>query len=262
MTNMISPIERPLDWQRPSSSAAVRNGKGSSFFDSSSSFRAASSSPSRTMKPPPTEKNVAWCRISPPASETVNVIPLVCRGRMVSGRRTMSCTPYGSGTPFPSPAPASCRVPVSAIVASRPSTSSGRISSGWKPSRPSRIAVMVPCPCPVAASEPYRSTRSDATFVQVPGGFEFLGEDGGGPHGAHRVRTGRPYSDGKEVEDSNSHCRFLTRSCCGPAEGPAGRRCGRRLAARAAGCTTPGGGLWRRPGVVICHCFYFCNTSP
>ena len=42
---MISPIERPLDWQRPSSSAAVRKGRGSSFLDSSSSFRAASSSP-------------------------------------------------------------------------------------------------------------------------------------------------------------------------------------------------------------------------
>ncbi len=45
-------------------------------------------------------------------------------------------------------------------------------------------------------------------LLQVPGGLEFLGEDRGGPHGAHRVRAGRPYSDGKEVEDSNSHCRF------------------------------------------------------
>ena len=93
MTSMMSPIERPLDWQRPSSSAAVRNGSGSSFLDSSSSFSAASSSPSRTMKPPPTEKNVALCRTAPSASETVNVMPLVCRGRIVSGRSTMSFTP-------------------------------------------------------------------------------------------------------------------------------------------------------------------------
>ena len=28
---------------------------------------------------------------------------------------------------------------------------------------------MVPWPCPVAASEPYRSTRSDATSVQLAG---------------------------------------------------------------------------------------------
>ena len=27
---------------------------------------------------------------------------------------------------------------------------------------------MVPCPCPVAAREPYRSTRSDATFSRSP----------------------------------------------------------------------------------------------
>ena len=41
----------------------------------------------------PTEKKVAVCSSSPPASETVNVMPLVCRGRMVSGRRMMSLTP-------------------------------------------------------------------------------------------------------------------------------------------------------------------------
>ena len=65
-------------------------------------------------------------------------------------------------------------------------------------------------------------------LCQLAEGLEFFGEHGGGPHGAHGVRAGWPNSDGKEVEDSNSHCRFLTRSCCGPAEGLAGRRCGRR----------------------------------
>ena len=46
---------------------------------------------------------------------------------------------------------------------------------------------------------------------QLAEGLEFFSKHGGGPHRAHRVRTGWPYSDGKEVEDSNSHGRFLPR---------------------------------------------------
>ena len=46
---------------------------------------------------------------------------------------------------------------------------------------------------------------------QLAKGFEFRGEDGGSPHGAHGVRTGWSYSDGKEVEDSDSHDAYLPR---------------------------------------------------
>ena len=93
LIRMTSLMPRPVFRQCSSSSAAVRNGSGSSFLDSVEFLLAASSSPSRTMKPPPTEKKVACARTSPSASETVKVMPLVCRGRTVSGRRTMSFTP-------------------------------------------------------------------------------------------------------------------------------------------------------------------------
>ncbi|CAH0305177.1 hypothetical protein SRABI26_04670 [Arthrobacter sp. Bi26] len=64
-------------------------------------------------------------------------------------------------------------------------------------------------------------------LCQLAEGLKFFGKHGGGPHRTHRVGTGWSYSDGKQVKDSNSHCRFLTRSYCGPADGPAGRHCGR-----------------------------------
>ena len=98
MTNMISPIERPLDWQRPSSSAAVRNGQRQFLLRFVEFLQGRVLLALADNEAAADGEERGLCRISPSASETVNVIPLVCRGRMVSGRRTMSCTPYGSGT--------------------------------------------------------------------------------------------------------------------------------------------------------------------
>ncbi|MNY76608.1 hypothetical protein D3C86_2162490 [compost metagenome] len=68
-------------------------------MDSSNSCCAAFSSPSRTMNPPPTEKNVASRTMFPSASETANFIPFVCRGNTVNGCNTISSTAYGNSTP-------------------------------------------------------------------------------------------------------------------------------------------------------------------
>ena len=48
-------------------------------------------------------------------------------------------------------------------------------------------------------------------LCQLAEGLEFFSKHGGGPHGANGVGTGWPYSDGKEVEDSNCHDAYLPR---------------------------------------------------
>ena len=54
------------------------------------------------------------------------------------------------------------------IRARRGSTSSGSMRSGRQPSRPSITALSVPCPLPVAPSEPYSSTRTPRTAASAP----------------------------------------------------------------------------------------------
>ena len=53
------------------------------------------------------------------------------------------------------------------IRARRGSTSSGSMRSGRQPSRPSITALSVPCPLPVAPSEPYSSTRTPRTAASA-----------------------------------------------------------------------------------------------
>ena len=64
---------------------------------------------------------------------------------------------------------------------------------------------MVPCPPPVAASDPYRSTRMAATSPSKPLVGEVVGRSVRGAHRSHGVRAGRPDPDAEQVEHADRH---------------------------------------------------------
>ena len=81
-----------------------------------------------------------------------------------------------------------------------------RPCAGESPSSPSRTAFGVPCPWPVAPSEPNSSARTAATCVQQPVGPRAgAAKMRGRAHRADRVRAGRADADREQVEDGDGH---------------------------------------------------------
>ena len=95
--------------------------------------------------------------------------------------------------------------PLSRIAATRGSTSSGSIPSGVAPSSPSRIALSVPCPLPVSASDPYSRTSTRTPSVEHSLVAEPLDKPPRRAHRPNRVRTARPDADREQIEDADGH---------------------------------------------------------
>jgi len=127
------------------------------------------STPSSTMNPPPIEKNVL-CSISlPPASTAVSRSPFGCRvfapgGNIVSRRSRRSRTSSNSMSRLPA-SRSRFIARISAIVLS---ITAGSIEAGSFPASPSNTARSVPCPNPVSANDPYRSTCTRSTSSSLP----------------------------------------------------------------------------------------------
>lgn len=82
-----------------------------------------------------------------------------CRTRSLSKSNGISCMPSRLILPLPR------------ISSTRPSADSTSTVWGDSPSRPSRTALGVPCPWPVAPREPYSSARIEAVCASRPSFF-------------------------------------------------------------------------------------------
>ena len=67
------------------------------------------------------------------------------------------------------------------------------------------MAGIVPCPPPVAASDPYRSTRMAATSLSKPLAARSSAKRRRGAHRSHGMRAGRPDPDAEQVEHADRH---------------------------------------------------------
>ena len=102
------------------------------------------------------------------------------------------------------------------IRSTRGPTVSVSTVSGDSPASPSSTAGPLPCPCPVAPSEPNSSACTRADVAEQPVGLQPADERPRGPHRPHRVRAGRPDTDAEEVENTDH----------GRASSPSSRRTG------------------------------------
>ena len=101
------------------------------------------------------------------------------------------------------PAPPRASRPADRIAATLGWIAAGSQVTGSSPARPIRTATSVPCPLPVLASEPKRSTADRLDPVELAPVAEDRHELLGGPPGAHRVRAGRADADLEDVEDAD-----------------------------------------------------------
>ena len=162
-SSIASEIEMPRSSQTRSSSApVVKMVRPSSSAATSAIERSMSAS--STTKPPPTENIGRRTSSAPPAAWAMKVIPLECCGRKVNG-----CSTIEEGRSDTSSRPSSSSPPSASIRSTRSLPATGSTVSGSEPSRPITIAERVPCPSPVAASEPYRWTSTSATWGPVSG---------------------------------------------------------------------------------------------
>ncbi len=95
------------------------------------------------------------------------------------------------------------------------------------------MALSLPCPLPVAPSDPYSMTVMRGNAPELPRVAQSQRELARGAHRADRMRTGRADADLEQVEDTQCHAALsqLRRRCVRilaprPSEVPGGRNDG------------------------------------
>ena len=106
------------------------------------------------------------------------------------------------------------RCHVGRAAAARRVRASSRAAPGWPPRRrvsgsypasPSSTALSLPCPLPVAPSEPKSSARTRAVASSRPSCRQAQREQPRRAHRAHGVRAGWADADLEQVEDGDGH---------------------------------------------------------